>query len=149
MPTRPLRVPPTRDFPTIRRSLVFYRTFAYATGVALLVLCVEIVLKYVLRLEADLGGPSGLIALVPAGRTRGVNLSQVVQLVHGYLYLVYLVSDFVLITVMRYPISRFLVIAAGGVVPFLSFITERRVHAEIEEYLAEREAVERPTPARA
>jgi integral membrane protein len=142
-------VPPTRDFPTIRRSLVFYRTFAYATGVALLVLCVEIVLKYLLRLEADLGGPSGLIALVPAGRTRGVNLSQVVQLVHGYLYLVYLVSDFVLITVMRYPISRFLVIAAGGVVPFLSFITERRVHAEIEEYLAEREAVERPTPARA
>jgi len=150
MPTRPLRVPPTRDFPTIRRSLVFYRTFAYATGLALLVLCVEIVLKYVFRLEAELGGPAGLIALVPAGTTRGVNLSLVVQLVHGYLYLVYLISDFVLITVMRYPITRFLVIAAGGVVPFLSFITERRVHAEIAGYLAERETAERAAaPARA
>ena len=143
MPTRPLRVPPTRDFPTIRRSLAFYRTFAYATGVALLVLCVEIGLKYGFRLEADLGGPAGLLALVPAGTTRGVNLSVVVQLVHGYLYLVYLISDFVLITVLRYPISRFLVIAAGGVVPFLSFITERRVHAEVVGYLEEREAAER------
>jgi integral membrane protein len=143
MPTRPLRVPPTRDFPTIRRSLLFYRTFAYATGVALLLLCVEIVLKYVFGLELQLGGPYGFHAFVPTSQMHGVNLSAGIQYLHGYLYLIYLISDFVLITVMRYPITRFLVIAAGGVVPFLSFVTERRVHGEIAGYLAEREAKER------
>jgi|1186.fasta_scaffold577672_1 integral membrane protein len=143
MPTRPLRVPPTRDFPTIRRSLLFYKTFAYATGVALLLLCVEIIGRYVFGVELELGGPYGFLALVPPTQLHAVNLSATIQYVHGYLYLVYLISDFVLITVMRYPITRFLVIAAGGVVPFLSFVTERRVHAEVTGYLAEREAAER------
>jgi integral membrane protein len=143
----PLRVPPTRDFPTIRRSLRFYRIFAYATGIALLVLCVEILGKYGLGVELEAFGPRGLLAFVPRDTVQGVNLSAAVQYVHGYLYLAYLVSDFVLITVMRYPITRFLVIAAGGVVPFLSFFTERRVHREVAEYLAEREARERATAA--
>ena len=142
MPT-PLRVPPSRDFPTIRRSLRFYRIFAYATGVALLVLCVEILLKYIAGIELGAFGPAGVLAFVARDSVQGVNLSAAVQYVHGYLYLAYLVSDFVLITVMRYPITRFLVIAAGGVVPFLSFFTERRVHGEITGYLAEREAAER------
>ena len=148
MPT-PLRVPPTRDFPTIRRSLRFYKVFAYATGIALLVLCVEILVKYGLGYEVEAFGPKGVLALVPRDTVQGVNLSATVQYVHGYLYLAYLVSDFVLITVMRYPITRFLVIAAGGVVPFLSFITERRVHHEVTDYLAEREAREREAAAAA
>lgn len=142
MPT-PLRVPPSRDFPTIRRSLRFYRLLAYATGIALLVLSVEILLKYGVGVELAALGPAGTLAFVPRDTVQGVNLSAAVQYVHGYLYLAYLVSDFVLITVMRYPITRFLVIAAGGVVPLLSFVTERRVHREVTGYLAEREAVER------
>ena len=140
MPAQPLRTPPTRDFPTIRRSLVFYKTFAYATGVMLLVLCLEIIVKYVLGYELEAGGPYGPLAFVQAGHVTGVNLSASVQYIHGYLYLVYLISDFVLITVMRYPITRFIVIAAGGVIPFLSFFTERRVHREVADYLAQREA---------
>ena len=140
VPARPLRVPPTRDFPTIRRSLLFYRVFAYATGVMLLVLCVEIVLKYVFGVELEAGGPFGALAFVTTGTVTAVNVSAAVQYIHGYLYLVYLISDFVLITVMRYPITRFLVIAAGGVIPLLSFFTERRVHGEVAGYLAEREA---------
>jgi hypothetical protein len=31
---------------------------------------------------------------------------------------------------MRWTFSRFIIIALGGVVPFLSFIVERRVHAQ-------------------
>ena len=49
MPWSPLRVPPTRDFPTIRRSLLFYKVFAYATGTFLLLVCAEVLLRYVLR----------------------------------------------------------------------------------------------------
>ena len=140
MPARPLRTPPTRDFPTIRRSLLFYKVFAYATGVMLLILCLEIVVKYVFGYELEAGGPFGALAFVAAGHVTAVNVSAGVQYVHGYLYLLYLISDFVLITVMRYPITRFIVIAAGGVIPLLSFFTERRVHREVADYLAEREA---------
>ena len=147
MPPRPLRTPPTRDFPTIQRSLRFYKVFAYATGVALLVLCVEIVVKYVVGYELELFGPRGLAALVPTGSVQAFNASAAVQFVHGYLYLAYLISDFVLITAMRYPITRFLLIAAGGVVPLLSFFTERKIHGEVAGYLAEREAADRERAA--
>lgn len=137
------RVPPIRDFPTIRRSLIFYRVFAYATGVALLVLCLEIIVKYVLGYELQAFGPGAPLQLVARDHVQGVDLSAAVQYVHGYLYLTYLISDFVLITVMRYPITRFIVIAAGGVIPFLSFVTERRVHREITAYLDQREVAAR------
>ena len=43
MPWSPLRVPPTRDFPTIRRSLLFYKVFAYATGTFLLLVCAGLI----------------------------------------------------------------------------------------------------------
>ena len=85
-------------------------------------------------------GPLAFVAASRAASVGGLNLSLGVLITHGYLFLAYLVSDFVLITVMRYPITRFLVIAAGGVIPFLSFFTERKIHHEVEGYLREREA---------
>lgn len=144
MPTRPLRVPPTRDFPTIRRSLLLYKVFAYATGTFLLLVCLEVVLRYLLETEVVLGGALGPVAFVSPAQVPavgGFNLSVAVLITHGYLFIAYLVSDFVLITVLRYPITRFLVIAAGGVVPGLSFVMERLVQREVTGYLAEREAV--------
>lgn len=142
MPTEP-RV---TDFPRIRATLAAYRVLAYATGIMLLVLCVEIVLKYVLRVEADLGGAGGFIALVPVDAHTGVNLSLAAQITHGYFYLAYLIADFVLVTFLRWPITRFLLIAAGGVVPFLSFFTEHRITREVRGYLGAREA-RVPSPA--
>ena len=135
-------MPPTRDFPTIRRSLLFYKVFAYATGTFLLLVCLEVVLRYLFAIDIVVGGPLGVVAAVAPELARsagGFNLSLAVLITHGYLFIAYLVSDFVLITVMRYPITRFLVIAAGGVVPALSFIMERRVQGEVTGYLAERE----------
>ncbi|WP_375387355.1 DUF3817 domain-containing protein [uncultured Amnibacterium sp.] len=142
MPWSPLRVPPTRDFPTIRRSLLFYKVFAYATGTFLLLVCTEVVLRYVFGSEVVVGGALGAVALVAPEQVRaagGFNLSLAVLITHGYLFIAYLISDFVLITVMRYPITRFLLIAAGGVVPALSFIMEARVKGEVQGYLQERE----------
>jgi integral membrane protein len=136
MPT----APKVTDFPKIRASLAVYRVLAYATGVFLLILVVEIILKYIFGVEIELGGPFGFIAFVQAGTVTAVNLSIVIQLTHGYLYLVYLFSDFVLITFMRWPIKRFILIAAGGVIPLLSFFTERRIHREVTEYLSARQA---------
>ncbi|BDI23812.1 DUF3817 domain-containing protein [Herbiconiux sp. L3-i23] len=136
------REPRSADFPKIRGTLAVYRVLAYATGVFLLVLVVEIVLKYIYGLELQ-GGGGAFLSFVPAGSidtANAVNASLIIQITHGYLYLAYLVSDFVLITFMRWPITRFIVIALGGVVPLLSFFVERRVHREVKGYLAAREA---------
>jgi integral membrane protein len=138
MPTEP-RI---TDFPRIRLTLGFYRVLAYATGVMLLVLVLEMILKYVFGLEADLGGAGGFLALVPVDMHTGFNLSVAAQITHGYFYLAYLISDFVLVNYLRWPITRFLLIAAGGVVPLLSFFTEHRITREVRGYLAAREARE-------
>jgi integral membrane protein len=137
MPTEP-RI---SDFPKIRGTLAVYRILAYATGVFLLVLVAEIILKYLVGVELQSGGGAGFLAFVPANSidtANAVNVSLVIQITHGYFYLAYLVSDFVLVTFMRWPIVRFIVIALGGVVPLLSFFTERRVHREVKDYLAVR-----------
>ena len=57
-------------------------------------------------------------------------------IVHGWMYVVYLFADFRLWSLMRWPFSRFITIALGGVIPFLSFFTERTVHAEVDAELA-------------
>jgi integral membrane protein len=44
--------------------------------------------------------------------------------VHGWLYVLYLYACFRVWTETRWSFFRFLVMAAGGVVPFLSFFTE-------------------------
>ncbi|HEY8589028.1 MAG TPA: DUF3817 domain-containing protein [Naasia sp.] len=141
--------PRISDFPRIRRTLAIYRVLAYITGVFLLILVVEIFLKYVLGLEAEVGGPYGPIALIPTDTHTAFDLSLAVQIAHGYAYLAYLVADFVLITYLRWPITRFLLIAAGGVVPLLSFFTEHRITREVTQYLDTREAEARAVPTEA
>ncbi|MCU1525250.1 MAG: hypothetical protein JWO18_2144 [Microbacteriaceae bacterium] len=128
--------PKISDIPKIRGALKFYRVFAYVTGTLLLLLVVEMLLKYTpIQREIELGGPQGFLALVPVGSVRAVNLSTGILIAHGWLYVVYLFSDFRLWSFMRWPFSRFIQIALGGVVPFLSFIVEhfisRRVFREL------------------
>jgi hypothetical protein len=41
---------------------------------------------------------------------------------------------------MRWRLGSLLMLAAGGVVPFLSFFVEHRTHREVTGYLAAREA---------
>jgi integral membrane protein len=54
--------------------------------------------------------------------------------VHGWLYVAYLFGDFRLWTMLRWGIGKFLIIALGGVVPFLSFFTERHFTKLAEGY---------------
>ncbi|HAM28243.1 MAG TPA: DUF3817 domain-containing protein [Microbacteriaceae bacterium] len=139
----PLR-PKASDFPAIRGAVKFYRVSAYVTGTLLLLLVLEMLFKYSpIHREIELGGPNGFVALVPDGTVRAVNLSTGILIAHGWLYVVYLFCDFRLWSLMRWPFSRFIQIALGGVVPFLSFIVEhfitRRVHHELAE-------LEQPAP---
>ena len=107
---------PTVD-PRVRRAagaLQRYRVMAYVTGSMLLVLCLEMVLKYGFHVYA--------LDWVPR--------------LHGFVYIVYLVTVFDLWSVMRWKLGRFVTMAAAGVVPVMSFVLERRVHADGQERLA-------------
>jgi integral membrane protein len=133
--------PKPKDFPRIRGALKFYQVASIVTGVLLLLLCAEMLFKYTpLALELELGGPRGLLAFVPEGTVTAVNLSTGILIVHGWFYVVYLFSDFRLWSLMRWPFLRFVLIALGGVIPFLSFFLETRIAREVKAYLASREA---------
>lgn len=126
----------------IRTAATFYKVLAYATGVMLLLLCAEMLIKYVWQLELFIGGTlldgsSNSVSLVNrADITEGINVSLAILIIHGWMYVIYLLADFRLWSLMRWPFSRFITIALGGVVPLLSFFMETKVHGEVERELA-------------
>ena len=132
--------PKLADLPRIRGALRFYQVASVITGVLLLLLCTEMILKYGFGLELELGGPQGFLAFVPIDTVTAVNLSTGILMVHGWFYVVYLFSDFRLWSLMRWPFTRFILIALGGIIPFLSFILEARIGREVRAYLDRREA---------
>ncbi len=102
-----------------RGRLGRYRVMAFVTGTMLLVLCLEMVLKYVVH-------ANGLDA---AGDPRPV-LGTWIAIVHGWIYVVYLVTVVQLWSAMRWSLGRLVTMALAGVVPVMSFVLERKVHAE-------------------
>lgn len=144
-PTAKAKATPKRRFggtpAQILSALKFYKVLAYATGTMLLLLVVELVLRYGFQSVLVAGGtdtagaPHGLgLVNIDEGLmavTGGVNLSTMVLIIHGWMYVVYLIADFRLWTLMRWPFGKLILIALGGVVPFLSFIVEGKVHKEV------------------
>jgi integral membrane protein len=61
----------------------------------------------------------------------GFNVSIAVLIAHGWLYVVYLLAVFLLWSRMRWGLGQFIAIALGGVVPFLSFFMEAKVHKQV------------------
>ena len=103
----------------VRSRLTRYRVMAFVTGTMLLVLCLEMLLKYVFH-------ANGVDA---AGSPRPV-LGTWIAIVHGWIYVVYLVTVVQLWSAMRWSLGRLVTMALAGVVPVMSFILERKVHAE-------------------
>lgn len=128
----------------IRSALTFYKVTSYITGVMLLLLCVEMVLRYGFNLFLFAGATNTLtgetfalgLAQAEPSVVEGLNLSIAVLVAHGWLYVLYLIADFRLWSLMRWPFTKFVLIALGGVIPFLSILLERKVHREVEEELA-------------
>ena len=96
-------------------SLKRYRVMAWITGVMLLVLCVEMLLKFVVQVDDVV---LRYFAWVPFAQ--------------GWIYVVYLVTVFDLWSTMRWRFGRLVTMALAGVVPVMSFILERRVHAQAQ-----------------
>ena len=126
--------PSPSQIPAIYSVLKFYKVSSYVTGVFLLLLMVTWGIRRLPFLGYDLWmfGPNGAISFESYGIDGeglpevGLNLTVLILIVHGWLYVVYLLADFRLWTLMRWPFTRFLIIGAGGVVPFLSFYTEAK-----------------------
>lgn len=85
----------------IRLSLTAYRVMAWATGLWLIALCVEVVLHYVLHNEI-----------------------QWVGVVHGWVYFVYLLATLNLAVKVRWPLLKTLGTLLAGTIPLLGIILE-------------------------
>ncbi|NCW22829.1 MAG: DUF3817 domain-containing protein [Actinobacteria bacterium] len=139
--------PSPSQIPAIYSVLKFYKVSSYVTGVFLLLLMVTWGIRRLPFLGYDLWmfGPNGAISFESYGIDGeglpevGLNLTVLILIVHGWLYVVYLLADFRLWTLMRWPFTRFLIIGAGGVVPFLSFYTEAKYAKLAREQLRELE----------
>ena len=95
---------------TLTPALRRYRVMAYVVGVMLLLL---VGVGVPLRHLAHTPGPESIIAPL-----------------HGALFVVYLLTVLQLAFARRWPLLRTVLVMLGGVVPFLSFVTERRVMRE-------------------
>lgn len=132
--------PRPADVPRIRTTLRLYKISAFITGVFLLLLVFMMITRYGFGTDIELGGESGFFALTPPEAITGVNGSTILLITHGWLYVLYLACDFFLWRLMRWSFARFLLIALGGVVPFLSFYFESYVPRQVERDLAKLES---------
>ena len=131
----------TADIPRTRAALRGYKISAIVTGVFLLLLVFMMITRYGLGADIHLGGPEGLLTLTPKELiSSGVNLSTVILITHGWLYVIYLAFDFVLWRLTRWPFLRFVFVALGGIIPGLSFYLERRVPRYVDEAIEGAEA---------
>lgn len=126
---------------SLKSALSFYRVTSITTGIFLLLVVFEMVLKYAFNLLIWSGGEVGLIGLVPAPADdtglpmEGVDISKLLLQVHGILYVVYLFADFQVWRLAKLKLVDFLIIASGGVIPLTSFFIERKYQLQLAEKL--------------
>ena len=116
------------DLPTriarARGAVSRYRVLALVTGTFLLVLCVELLLKYVFD------APDSVMRYL-----------RWIPFAHGWIYVVYLVTVVDLWSKMRWRFGRLAVMVLGGVVPVMSFVVEKKVHDDADARIAAANAV--------
>lgn len=114
-------------------ALTRFRVVAWFVGLFLLLLTAGILLRY-----TDLFG------------FRSDVLSRTVSPIHGFGYMVYLATGIDLASRRRWRPLTTLGVLLAGTVPFLSFVAERRVTADVRAETARREAAgpAAPSPAR-
>ncbi len=97
-------------------ALTRYRVMAIITGVFLLTVFVGL-LRYIPAIGLDEGPVDTFFSAV--------------AIIHGWIYIVYLVTVVMLWMRMRWSLGRLIYMAAGGIVPLLSFFAERRIAHEV------------------
>ncbi len=90
----------------IRKALKGYRVMAWATGIWLIALCYEMVMKYIVKIENP---PAWYDWIAP---------------VHGWVYFVYLLFTANLAVKVRWPIGKTIGVLLAGTIPLLGIIVE-------------------------
>lgn len=97
------------------KQWMFYRIMALVVGTVLVVLSLFLVSVRVI------GNPE------PA-------FYSAAWMAHGYLFPIYVVATFMLSTKLKWSFPKTILIMLAGTVPFMSFITERRVAKEVADF---------------
>ncbi|MEV7500115.1 MULTISPECIES: DUF3817 domain-containing protein [Streptomyces] len=100
--------------------LTRYRVMAYTTGVLLVLLCLSMIAKYGL----DISGAA--------------DMTRVIAIAHGWLYVVYLVFAFDLGSKAKWPVGKQLWVLLAGTIPTAAFVVERRISRELDGKIAGR-----------
>ncbi|MDY6996909.1 MAG: DUF3817 domain-containing protein [Actinomycetota bacterium] len=93
---------PTTPVEAIRKALLGYRVLAWVTGLWLIALCYEMVMKYGFNDDS-----LGWIAVV-----------------HGWVYFVYLLFTANLAVKVRWPIAKTVGVLLAGTIPLVGIIVE-------------------------
>jgi hypothetical protein len=131
---------------TLRGVLKYFKVTSYITGIFLVLIMILWGIRLSVHADLWLAGPDGLFAMAyysvdELGNkvglpSAGLDLTSASLIVHGWLYVAYLFGDFRMWTLFRWNFRRFLIIALGGVVPLLSFFTERHFSKVAERQLS-------------
>ena len=103
---------PVTSIEKIRSALTGYRVMAWLTGIWLIALCYEIILKYVVKVD----DPPSWIGVV-----------------HGWVYFVYLLFTANLAVKVRWPIAKTIGVLLAGTIPLLGIIVEQVQTRELKE----------------
>ncbi|MGV0853660.1 DUF3817 domain-containing protein [Mycolicibacterium phlei] len=96
---------------TIRKALTGYRVLAWMTGLWLIALCYEMVMKYVYHVE-------------------GLNW---IAVVHGWVYFIYLMFTANLAVKVRWPIGKTVGVLLAGTIPLVGIIVEQVQTRDLKE----------------
>ena len=103
---------PITPIEKIRSALMWYRILAWMTGVWLIALCYELIVKYIVKVE---------------------NPPEWISLVHGWVYFVYLLFTANLAVKVRWPIAKTVGVLLAGTIPLLGIIVEQVQTRELKE----------------
>jgi len=130
----------------LKGALKYFKVTSYITGVFLILIMILWGIRLSIQADLWLAGPDGFLYLayysvdtneVKVGLpTSGLDLTVISLIVHGWLYVAYLFGDFRMWTLYRWKFTSFLLIALGGIIPLLSFFTERHYSKVAERQLA-------------
>ncbi|OBK45458.1 hypothetical protein A5656_04835 [Mycobacterium gordonae] len=108
-PETPERSASTFPADKIRTALLAYRVMAWTTGIWLIVLCGEVVSHLVYHREI-----------------------RWIEIVHGWVYFVYVLAAFNLAIKVRWPIGKTIGVLLAGTIPLLGLIVEHRQTREVK-----------------
>jgi integral membrane protein len=97
------QAPPTTPVEKVRTALLGYRIMAWTTGIWLIALCYQIVVRYVVKVD---------------------NPPTWIGVVHGWVYFVYLLFTVNLAVKVRWPIAKTIGVLLAGTIPLLGIIVE-------------------------